>query len=1119
MFSVLVTTFLVLVFLESLLVPALTASPGGAFSVVSGGTLAPVPSGWVTVKGSSLSLPAGAAPLGNVGASTPVSFTLELNLPNTIALQTYEQGLFDPSSPYYHHYIPIDKFATQFGPSASVTSSLVSYLTAQGLTVSPSGGPLLYHVSGSAGAVESALHFSLADYRDNGQVAMAPTGLPALPASLAPSVLSFQGLDQFDLAHPSYQVLPQLHASLTTPSVMRGFYDASSLISSGDTGSAWSIGLAEMCDPSESTATYTSDLNQFDSAYGLPSATINYVGSGATTCSGGSQGWGGETDLDIQWAHVMAPGATLYVCLDNSDPSVCDQTFVTNAQSWHLAFGSNSWGGGGPYHSIWQAAMSAGVTLLASSGDACAAVDYPAAEPDGIGVGGTSITPSGSSYGSETAWSCSSGQGTGGGCDTNDAPPSWQTGMPGLSTVCPSGQRGDPDVAMDADPNTGVPVYTNGQVQQIGGTSLACPMWAASLDLIYESSGATGFAAPTLYSLAKSSLYTTVFHEITSGSNGQYSAGPGWNAVTGVGSPDVGALAANWAGAGGGGGGGGGSPLTASSSASPTSGTAPLTVSFTGSASGGTAPYTYSWSFGDGSTSTSQSPSHTHTSAGSYSATLTVTDSASASATSGVTVSVASSGGGGGGGSSCTTPTVISIGTQVSGSATTGGCALYSASLTQSQWNSWYYLNAYETDSAVSGTQPVFTVYAGMGSPPTPSSNSQSQAGPNAAMAVNLNVQSSGQYGGWGTYEFLVQASTTGSGSFCFELQLSNSAAGTSPACSSGGGGGGGSPLSASASATPISGTAPLAVSFQGSASGGTSPYTYSWAFGDGTTSTAQNPSHTYSSAGTFSATLTVKDSASGSATSSVTISVTSGGGGGGGGGTGSCAGSTYTVGFGTVKSCSLAQGTTTVLEFTLSQSQWNNYYYINVYESDGTVTGSQPVFQMGTGMGGTPAMSSAQQTASGPNAQIQIDLYTQASGQYGGWGTYWAVITASGGSGGFCFEPELSNGNPGGGPACTASLVPASSAARSSSATASSVEHLGGSAPTIFGAPLAPIALALLVELGIMLFLAGGAPTGRGQGRHRDAGAGTSSVRPALSGGGARSQPRGASPPQGRAR
>jgi len=274
----------------------------------------------------------------------------------------------------------------------------------------------------------------------------------------------------------------------------------------------------------------------------------------------------------------------------------------------------------------------------------------------------------------------------------------------------------------------------------------------------------------------------------------------------------------------------------------------------------------------------------------------------------------------------------------------------------------------------------------------------------------------------------------------------------------------GSTPLSASASATPTSGVAPLSVSFTGSASGGTSPYTYSWAFGDGSTSTAQDPTHTYSSAGTYTATLTVKDSAGHTATSSVTITVSAG--------TASCAGETITVSFGSVKACSLNKGQQTVFEFTVTQTQWNNYYYVNVYMNDGTVSGTQPVFQLGTGMGGTPSLSGAQQTANGPNAAIQIDLFTQASGTYGGWGTYWAIVTAPGGSGGFCFEAQLSNNNLGSGPSCSAALQPSLHPGTGSGGSTLSFAWAGSGevpGPTLYGVPVVP-PLAAIIVLGIVV-------------------------------------------------
>lgn len=807
----------------------------------------------VPLVGSAGPLPQTAVPSGAVSGSSPVNFDVSINIPQTPTLENYLNGINNPSSPLYRQYMPFEQFYSTYGPSAAQSQALMSYLEGYGLKVTSTGGPLIYSVSGTASQVNDAFQFSLTNYQVGSTLGFAPSSSPELPSDLASMVESFTGLDTFDnpsiasvIAFPSDSPSPLL--SEVSPSVMRGFYNETALLSSGITG-AKEIGLAEECSSGETTSGYTTDLSDFDSAYGLPAPpSLTFIGSGSSSCSSSNGDWYEETDLDIQWAHTMAPGAPIVVCLDTSNPDVCDQTFVTDG----IPFGSNSWGGGSADHSLWESAMAAGITLLASAGDDGAQVNYPAAEPDGLGVGGTSITPSGSSFGSEAAWSDS-----GGGCDTADAPPSYQIGMTGYPGACDTtADRGVPDVAMDANPNSGVPVYIKGSNEQIGGTSLACPMWAASLDVIYDASGFSGFAAPTIYSLAKSSSYDSLFHDITSGSNG-YSATVGWDPVTGVGSPNIGDLAAHFNG------GTTTSPLTASASASPQSGTAPLAVTFTGGASGGTSPYTYSWAFGDGSTSTSQSPSHTYSSAGTYTATLTATDSASHTATSSVSITVSaaaslsasasatptsgtaplavtftgSASGGtspytyswafGDGSSStsqdpshtystagtytatltvtdsashtatssvsitvsaapagCTSPVALTIGTQVEGSVSAGGCLLFSATVTETQWDDYYYLDTYETDGTVSGSQPVFTVYAGMSPPTVTTANAaKDKAGPNAAMTIDLSKDSANVWEGWGVYEFVVQASSSGSGSFCFVVDLSNSGHGSSPAC------------------------------------------------------------------------------------------------------------------------------------------------------------------------------------------------------------------------------------------------------------------------------------------------------------------------------------------------
>lgn len=498
-----------------------------------------------------VSVPAGSVDLGPLSSSQPVTFSIVLALPDPSAVKAYDAGLSEPGSPSYHHYLSLQEFSQRFGPSSDRSSAFFAYLSSYGLHPDVHGGPFLYTFTGPAREVDLAFHTVLSDYRSGSVVRYAPTSAPALPVALAPLVESVAGLNGWE--RPSldlHPVAPSSGAAITTPTVMRGFYDASALISSGDTGSYYAIGLSEMCDPFEpSTSTFTSDLASFDSTNGLPSATVVYMDTGATSCTQGYPGWGEETDLDMQWAHVMAPGATLYVCLDNSDPDSCDRMFVANHTADNLEIASNSYGWITSDHSDWSAAVAAGMSLFASAGDTCSAVVYPAAEPDGIGVGGTAITPSGGGFGSETAWSCSgsgsSKQGTGGGCDTGDTPPSYQTLMTGYPGPCTSSDRGVPDVAMDAAPSTGVDIVSAGITQSVGGTSLASPMWAASLDLILEKAQAGGFAAPTIYSLAEGSSYSTLFHDTTTGNNG-YPATVGWDPDTGVGTPAIGALASAW---------------------------------------------------------------------------------------------------------------------------------------------------------------------------------------------------------------------------------------------------------------------------------------------------------------------------------------------------------------------------------------------------------------------------------------------------------------------------------------------------------------------------------------------------------------------------------------------
>jgi kumamolisin len=170
-------------------------------------------------------------------------------------------------------------------------------------------------------------------------------------------------------------------------------------------------------------------------------------------------------------------------------------------------------------------------------------VDFPAASPFVVACGGTKLAISGSAIGSEQVWNeLSANEGaTGGGVSEVFALPTYQSSA--KVPKAPNGfvGRGVPDVAGNADPESGYNVVVDGQQTVIGGTSAVAPLWAGLLALINQSLGTNvGFVNAQLYA-AKAEA---TFHDITSGNNGTYSAGKGWDACTGLGTPDGNALLA-----------------------------------------------------------------------------------------------------------------------------------------------------------------------------------------------------------------------------------------------------------------------------------------------------------------------------------------------------------------------------------------------------------------------------------------------------------------------------------------------------------------------------------------------------------------------------------------------
>jgi len=320
----------------------------------------------------------------------------------------------------------------------------------------------------------------------------------------------------------------------------------------GNQGHGQTIGLIDAYDD----PTIEADLGVFDTQFSLPACTGSngcfrkvYAGGKKPTANAN---WAVEIALDVEWAHAMAPQATI-VLVEARSNSLSDLVAASKlAVSNGASVVSMSWTTGefSNEKSTDNNFVASGVTFLAAAGDSGTGVSYPAASPDVVAVGGTSLSlDANGNYLAETAWS-----GSGGGLSTIEHEPSFQAqfGIPNDT----QGRRGVPDVSYNANPGTGYAIYDSVAINgyagwfQVGGTSAGTPQWAA-LVAIANSLRALARKAhlsstdPSLYTLAQAAANAD-FNSVTQGSNGSCgavcSAAAGYDYVTGLGTPQAPAL-------------------------------------------------------------------------------------------------------------------------------------------------------------------------------------------------------------------------------------------------------------------------------------------------------------------------------------------------------------------------------------------------------------------------------------------------------------------------------------------------------------------------------------------------------------------------------------------------
>jgi len=386
------------------------------------------------------------------------------------------------------------------------------------------------------------------------------TGELTLPEPIREATVAVLGLDTRPQARALFRRRKHKHhagqstATSYTPLQVGAAYQ----FPSGYDGTGQTIALIELGGGYDQ-----STLTQYFQSIGVtaPTVTAVPVDGGANSPTGSADGPDGEVQLDIEVAGALAPGAAISVYFAaNTNQAFADAiTDAGHATPTPTAI-SISWGG--PEDS-WDAqsaqvmdeaaadAVALGVTVLAAAGDSGSTdgstdssvqCDFPASSPHVLGCGGTSLTlDSAGAIAGETVWNDGTGGGaTGGGVSTLYPLPSWQTdaGVPANASSGASG-RGVPDVAGNADPETGYEILVDGSSTVVGGTSAVAPLWAALVARLAQQAGTRlGLLQSVLYDGVKAGVAQPGFRDITSGSNGSYSAGPGWDACTGLGSPD-----------------------------------------------------------------------------------------------------------------------------------------------------------------------------------------------------------------------------------------------------------------------------------------------------------------------------------------------------------------------------------------------------------------------------------------------------------------------------------------------------------------------------------------------------------------------------------------------------
>jgi kumamolisin len=515
------------------------------------------------LKGSERKPLKGARSLGKADPTERLEVTVLLRHRAADALGEHVKKLTGASGRPAH--IKREDFAKQFGAEPADIQEVKKFANSHSLTVVQEDSARRSVVlAGTVAQFNHAFGVDLERFEHEGGTHRGRTGPIYLPDELHGKVEGVFGLDDRPQAKPHFRGRlsgnVQWHATSNsfTPIQVASLYNYPA-----GTGSGECIGIIELGGGYRPV-----DLKSYFAGLGvpLPKVTAVSVDHGKNQPTGDPNGPDGEVMLDIEVAGSIAPAAHVAVYFaPNTDQGFLDAVTTAIHDTTHKpSVISISWGGPESswtqqsltaFDEAFQAAAAMGITVCVAAGDGGSSdgatgnnVDFPASDPYVLACGGTSLQASGNSITSETVWNDGAqGGATGGGISTSFALPPYQEGLSAALTAGGSEQltkRGVPDVAGDADEDTGYDVRVDGTNTVIGGTSAVAPLWAGLIARINSAnSQPAGYVNPILYP------NQAAFNDITQGNNGTFAAATGWDACTGMGSPNGTKIAAALTGA------------------------------------------------------------------------------------------------------------------------------------------------------------------------------------------------------------------------------------------------------------------------------------------------------------------------------------------------------------------------------------------------------------------------------------------------------------------------------------------------------------------------------------------------------------------------------------------